>query len=113
MRPGKYSGFSIDKSPLNQIFVRFPKIMANKKSALKEMRKTATNTARNLMVRTRLKTLTKKARAALAGEDVEAARTAVTHMISAYDKAVKSNVVHKNKARRFKSAFSAELAAKA
>jgi small subunit ribosomal protein S20 len=87
--------------------------MANKKSAIKETRKTATNTTRNLMVKTRLKTLTKKARAALTGEDLDAARSAVTQVISAYDKAVKSNIVHKNKARRHKSAFYAELAAKA
>ena len=86
--------------------------MANKKSAIKETRKTATNTARNLRVKTRLKTLTKKARAALAGDDLEVARSAVSQMVSAYDKAVKSNIVHKNKARRYKSSFAAELAAK-
>jgi small subunit ribosomal protein S20 len=86
--------------------------MANKKSAIKETRKTATNTARNLGIKTRLKTLTKNARTALAGEDLEVARTAVTQMISAYDKAVKSNLVHKNKASRYKSSFTSALAAK-
>jgi small subunit ribosomal protein S20 len=86
--------------------------MANKKSAIKEIRKTATNTARNLGVKTRLKTLTKQARAALAGDDQDAARKAVTSMLSAYDKAVKSNIVHKNKARRYKASFAAALAAK-
>ena len=86
--------------------------MANTKSAIKETRKTVANTARNLRVKTRLKTLTRNARAALAGDDQEVARSAVSQMVSAYDKAVKSNIVHKNKARRYKASFAAELAAK-
>ena len=86
--------------------------MANSKSAIKETRKTATNTARNLAAKTRLKTLTKQARVALAGDDQEAASKAVSSLVSAYDKAVKSNIVHKNKARRYKASFAAALAAK-
>jgi len=86
--------------------------MANTKSAIKETRKTVTNTARNLAAKTRLKTLTKQAREALAGDDQEAASKAVSSLISAYDKAVKSNIVHKNKASRYKASFAAALAAK-
>ena len=86
--------------------------MANTKSAIKENRKTVTNTARNLATKTRLKTLTKNALAALSGDDQEAARNAVSLLTSAYDKAVKSNIVHKNKARRYKASFAAALAAK-
>jgi len=86
--------------------------MANTKSAKKEARKTAKRTVHNRGVKTRLKSLTKTARAALAGDDVSAAKQAVIATVSAYDKAAKSNIVHKNKARRVKSAFSVALAAK-
>ena len=86
--------------------------MANTRSAQKEARKTAKRTLHNRGVKTRLKTLTKKARAALEGDDAAAARKAVDAAVSAYDRAAKTNVVHKNRASRFKSTFNAALNAK-
>jgi len=86
--------------------------MANTKSAQKEARKTAKRTLHNRGVKTRLKTLTKKARTALEGDDAAAARKAVDAVVSAYDRAAKTNVVHKNKASRVKSTFNSALNAK-
>ncbi|MBT4224233.1 MAG: 30S ribosomal protein S20 [Opitutae bacterium] len=86
--------------------------MANTKSAKKEARKTVKRTLHNKGIKTRLKSLTKNARAALESDDASTAQKAVSEAVSAYDKAAKRNVVHKNKARRIKSGFSGALAAK-
>lgn len=79
--------------------------MANTKSSIKSIRKIATRTERNTRVRSRLKTLAKKARLAASGEDADAARQAARDYISALDRAAKSKVIHKNKADRGKAAF--------
>mgnify|MGYP002002206283 CR=1 FL=1 len=93
-------------------FSSVPQKMANTKSAQKEARKTAKRALHNRGVKTRLKTLTRKARTALEGDDAAAARKAVDEAVSAYDRAAKTNVVHKNKASLFKSTFNAALNAK-
>ena len=86
--------------------------MANTKSAKKEARKTVKRTLHNKGIKTRLKSLTKNARVALESDDASTAQKAVSEAVSAYDKAAKRNVVHKNKARRIMSGFSGALAAK-
>ena len=70
--------------------------MANLKSSKKDIRRIARRTERNTIVTSRLKTLRKKA----LGEADEADKKAYA---SALDKAVKSGVIHKNKADREKS----------
>ena len=46
------------------------------------------------------------------GDDAGAARKAVDAVVSAYDRAAKTNIVHKNKASRVKSSFNAALNSK-
>jgi len=70
--------------------------MANLKSSKKDIRRIARRTERNTALQSRLKTLRKKA----LGEAGDADKTAYA---SALYKAVKANVVHKNKANREKS----------
>jgi len=77
--------------------------MANTKSAIKAARKTERFTARNKVVKTRLKTLHKKFETAAKSGDAVAAKTAASAYASAMDKASKSGVVHKNAAARAKS----------
>ena len=79
--------------------------MANTKSAIKNTRKTATRTARNQSIKTRLKSLSKAVKTAAAGTDAEAARAAAIAYSSALDKAVKSHVIHRNAASNHKSQF--------
>lgn len=81
----------------------FETVMANTKSALKAARKTARNTVRNQAAKTRLKTLAKAVSRAAAGTDSEATRAAAIAYSSALDKAVKSNVIHRNTASHHKS----------
>jgi small subunit ribosomal protein S20 len=73
--------------------------MANLKSSKKDIRRISRRTERNLATRSRLKTLRKKA----LGEASDADKSAYA---SALDKAVKSGVVHVNKASRDKSKLS-------
>ena len=70
--------------------------MANLKSSKKDIRRIARRSERNKAVSSRLKTLRKKA----IGEASDADKSAYA---SALDKAVKSGVIHKNKANREKS----------
>ena len=55
------------------------------------------------MVRSATKTVAKKADAALASGDVEAAREPVLHALSNLDRAAKKGVIHANAAARRKS----------
>lgn len=73
--------------------------MANLKSSKKDIRRIVRRTERNAAVKSRLKTLRKKALGEAPAEDKAA-------YASAIDKAVKSGVVHKNKASREKSKLS-------
>lgn len=77
--------------------------MANTKSAIKNTRKSATNAGRNKAVKTRLKSLAKAVTVAAAGTDAEASRAAAIAYSSALDRAVKSNVIHRNSASNHKS----------
>jgi small subunit ribosomal protein S20 len=79
--------------------------MANTKSAKKNVRKTARRTIRNQAVIARLKTLAKQARAALAGTDAAQAKEIARVYVAAMDKAVKTGVIHANKAAHAKSSM--------
>jgi small subunit ribosomal protein S20 len=80
--------------------------MANLKSSQKDIRRTAKRTLRNKMVKTRLKTLTRKVRTRGQNGELVASREAAIAYISALDKAVKQGVIHRNKANRCKSKVS-------
>ena len=77
-------------------FLQIDPSMANLKSSKKDIRRIERRTERNAAVKSRLKTLRKKA----LGEAPVADKAAYA---SAIDKAVKSGVVHQNKASREKS----------
>jgi small subunit ribosomal protein S20 len=79
--------------------------MANKKAAQKSMAQAISRTARNRAVRSRLKTLSRKA-FALAETGSDEARAAAVQYISELDKAVKKSVVHRNAANRKKGSLS-------
>jgi small subunit ribosomal protein S20 len=77
--------------------------MANTKSAIKAARKSIRNAARNQIVKTRLKTLAKNVEKAATAGNAEVARAASIAFSSALDRAVKSHVIHPNKASHHKS----------
>ncbi len=85
--------------------------MANTKSALKRIRQNQKRRLRNRYFRGRARKFVKKARMALASQDLEAARAAITEAVSALDKAAEKGILHKNNAARRKSRLMKQLAA--
>ena len=74
--------------------------MANIKSAKKRILVNQTKAARNKSIRSSVKTAIKKVEAAVANNDAEAAKAALTKAISTIDKAQSKGVYHKNNAAR-------------
>jgi len=83
--------------------------MANKKQALKYIRKTEVRRVQNKSMQSRLKSLTRKARELADSDDSESRKKVAGEMISAYDKASKRGIVHPNKVSRMKSSVSSYL----
>ena len=74
--------------------------MANIKSAKKRVQVAATRQARNKSIKSKVKTAIKKVDAAIAANDVEAAKAAVLVATSELDKAATKGVYHKNTVSR-------------
>lgn len=73
------------------------------RSAAKAHRQSLKRRLRNRMTRSATKTVTKKAEAAIAAGDPEAAREAVRIALSNLDRAAKKGAIHANAAARRKS----------
>ncbi len=84
--------------------------MANTKSAIKMIRVAQRRRARNLPVRSRLKTLIKRARADIDAGHLDEAQGQVRIAVGALDKAANKGVIHKNAAARRKSRLMKRLA---
>ena len=74
--------------------------MANIKSAKKRILVTETRAARNKSIRREVKTAIKKVEAAVAANDKDAAKAALTVAISTIESASSKGVYHKNNAGR-------------
>ena len=83
--------------------------MANNPGAKKAIRKIAARTEVNTARRSRVRTFLKKFDAAIAGGDVEAAKTAFLDAQSELMRAVSKGVVHKNTGARKVSRLHAQL----
>ena len=82
--------------------------MPNTKSAARRMRNSARKHVRNTVVRTQLKTVEKKFRAAVATK-ADSSPTALRTAISTLDKAVNKGVIKRNTADRKKSRLTIAL----
>jgi len=74
--------------------------LATHKSALKRQRQNEKKRARNVHIRSTLKTVVKRVRLAVAAKDTEKARTALAEAIPAINKAKSKGVIHGNTASR-------------
>jgi small subunit ribosomal protein S20 len=83
--------------------------MPNTKSAERRVRSNARKQAQNKSVKNRLHTLEKKFSTATGSGKKEEAATALKSLISAFDKAAKTGVVHKGTADRKKSRLTIQL----
>jgi small subunit ribosomal protein S20 len=83
--------------------------MPNTKSAERRMRSSARKNTQNRSVKSRLHSLEKKYLALITAGKKDEAAAALRASISAFDKAVKTGVVHKSTADRKKSRLSIRL----
>jgi len=82
--------------------------MANIKAAIKYIRKSRKNRARNLAVKANIKKLVKDALKSIAAKSKDA-KEAVRKAVSAIDKAAENGKMHKNTAARKKSKLVSKL----
>lgn len=77
--------------------------MANTRSAEKRARQTEKRTARNRMLKSRIKTFRRRVQASVEAKDKPVSEKELSLYFSVLDRAVKSAVIHKNTAARYKS----------
>lgn len=77
--------------------------MAHTRSAIKRIRQAERRRLRNQMVKSRVKTLIKRARSVIEAGNLEQARLSVGDAISALDRAAERGILHRNNAARRKS----------
>lgn len=77
--------------------------MPNIKSVMKDVKKSRELHARNVAVKSKIKTFVKKAKTTIEAGDAEATKQAVSAAASVIDKAAEKGIIHKNAAARRKS----------
>jgi small subunit ribosomal protein S20 len=83
--------------------------LANIKSAVKNVRKSARRRERNLLFRSRARTFVKKTRRQIEAGDLEGAQATARLTIQALDKAAQKGIIHPNNAARRKSRLMKQL----
>ena len=87
--------------------------VASHASAPKAHRQSLKNREHNRQFRSRLRSALKSVRAAIAGNDQDAARSALQQTVSLIDKMASKGIIHRNAARRHKSRLASRLSARA
>jgi small subunit ribosomal protein S20 len=87
--------------------------VASHASALKAHRQSLKNREHNRQFRSRLRNALKSVRAAIDGNDLAGAKSALKETISLIDRMASKGIIHKNAAGRYKSRLSSRVAARA
>ncbi|MBL6008119.1 30S ribosomal protein S20 [Bacillus halotolerans] len=77
--------------------------MPNIKSAIKRTKTNNERRAHNATIKSAMRTAIKQVEASVASNEADKAKTALTEAAKRIDKAVKTGLVHKNAAARYKS----------
>ena len=85
--------------------------MANTKSAEKAAQQAEKHRARNVALRSRMRTAVRGVTAAFAGGNMEAAGMSYLKAVPVIDSLVSKQIVHRNKAARHKSRLAARIRA--
>ena len=85
--------------------------MANTKSAEKAALQAEKHRARNVALRSRMRTAVRSVTAAIAGGDKAAARNTYQSAVPVIDSLVSKQIIHRNKAARHKSRLAARIRA--
>jgi small subunit ribosomal protein S20 len=86
--------------------------VASHASALKAHRQSLKNREHNRQFRSRLRTALKSIRAAIDGNDLDGAKSALKQTISLIDKMASKGIIHRNAAGRYKSRLASRMAAR-
>ena len=86
--------------------------MATHASALKAHRQSLKNREHNRQFRARLRNALRDVRAAISGNDLAAAKTALRQTISLIDKMASKGVIHRNAAGRYTSRLNRRLSSR-
>ncbi len=84
--------------------------MASHASALKAHRQSLKNREHNRQFRARLRNALKSIRAAIDGNDLAAARSALKQTVSLVDRMASKGIIHRNAAGRYKSRLTSRIA---
>ena len=85
--------------------------MANTKSAEKAARQAEKHRARNVALRSRMRTAVRRVTAAITGGDKAVAQSTYQEAVPVIDTLVSKQIIHRNKAARHKSRLSARIRA--
>ena len=85
--------------------------VANTKSAEKAARQAEKHRARNVALRSRMRTAVRNVTTAISGGDKEAAKSSYQKAVPVIDSLVSKQIIHRNKAARHKSRLSARIRA--
>jgi small subunit ribosomal protein S20 len=85
--------------------------VANTKSAEKAARQAEKHRARNVALRSRMRTAVRNVTTAIAGGNKEAARVSYEKAVPEIDSLVSKQIIHRNKAARHKSRLAARIRA--
>src|SRR5215831_1349739 len=85
--------------------------VANTKSAEKAARQAEKHRARNVALRSRMRTAVRSVTAAISGGNKEAARSGYQQAVPIIDSLVSKQIIHRNKAARHKSRLAARIRA--
>jgi small subunit ribosomal protein S20 len=85
--------------------------VANTKSAEKAARQAEKHRARNVALRSRMRSAIRKVTAAVAGGNQEAAKASYQEAVPLIDTLVTKHIIHRNKADRHKSRLAARIRA--
>ncbi len=85
--------------------------MANRRQSIKKIRVDKRRHAVNLAIRSELRSVTRKLRELLTTKNKAEVEKAARALFSKLDKAVKKNIIHRNRASRLKSRFHVKVRA--
>ena len=85
--------------------------MANTKSAEKAARQAEKHRARNVALRSRMRTAVRNVTTAVAGGNKETAQASYKQAVPVIDSLVSKQIIHRNKAARHKSRLAARIRA--
>ena len=92
------------------LFLEVRTYVASHASALKAHKQSLKNREHNRQFRARLRNALKSIRAAIDGNDLSAARSALKQTISLIDRMASKGIIHRNAAGRYKSRLTTRIA---